>query len=70
MAESKTADELEQAIAEVERAATNLSGQLKRFDLAGIPFCERDLNTVDLGAKIITAKKVLGILKAAEGLSK
>ena len=61
-----TAEELEAAIKGAESAATKLSGILERFDLTGIPFCDKDLNKVDVGSKILAAKFLLSVLKATE----
>lgn len=65
MSKPTTADDLEQAVAELEQAATNLSSLLERFDLSGIPFCEKNLNQVDIGSKIKVAKFLLGVIRQA-----
>ncbi len=58
-------EKLKQAISQIEMAATNLSEVLSQFDLSNIPFCERDLNTVDVGMKIKVAKFLLSVVRAS-----
>ena len=52
---------LRDALRDVENSATKLSTILERFNLADIPYCEKDLNQSDIGSKIRIAKFILHV---------
>lgn len=63
---NQLADDLEQALQEFERAATNLSSVMERLDLSQFPFFEKDINKCDISTKAKVGKFLVKVFKSEE----